>query len=288
MRHPAEFFIKYIIIHGGPNSTDDRVLFELHKLGFLPPADTNYLGFLRQEIEHPPEGFEPLNKTHRPSMSYLRNEGVYELFFADQATQDAQDALADTFKRGVIEQVILSRIDLKLAAVKLNKKYNWFLTEDMLIRYRHFFWNMNLLTFDQWGRYLYERSSMYDNYMTLLRADPRLAFYHLRFEQSLESKALIKRTQEIAYFTLEEVAQVPGSRADKVKAIGILGKVVTDCHYALSTSDMAMSGVLKQMERFRVVPSEEPAKPIHLLAPGGNYTGSGVIESKDEDEDQVH
>ena len=209
-------------------------------------------------------------------MQYLRDQQVYEMFFPTPGLVEAQGYLTDPAKRMQVEQIIMSRLEVRAVATKVNKKNNWFLTEDGISTYRHFFWNLKLLTFDQWGRYLYERSSLYDRYMALLQSDTKLALFHLRIDQTLESKRMIQRAQEIAYFTLEEVNQVPGVRADKVKAIGILGKTITDCHNALSTSDMALSGVLKEFERFRMVnPLSSPA-PMQQLSPGGNFSGSGI------------
>lgn len=281
MRHPAEFYIRALIIRD-PAITDAQLTRELDNRGFLEPQQ-HYFGFLRQELNAtpPPQVFEPFNKLHRPSTQYLRDQQVYEMFFPTPGLEEAQAYLIDPNKRIQVEQVIMARLDIRATAAKLNRKHNWFLTEDGITTYRHFFWNMKLLTFDQWGRYLYERSALYDRYMALLQADTKLALFHLRIDQVVESKKMIQRTQEIAYFTLEEVNQLPGVRSDKVKAIGILGKTITDCHNALSTSDMALSGVLKEFERFRMDHPLASPPTMHQLAPGGNYSGSGVdVEDK--------
>ena len=279
MRHPAEFFIKYLLIRD-VHITDAQILKSIQDWGFLAPED-NYLGFLRQELNasSPPQGFDPANRVHRPSMQYLRDMQVYELFYPTSATEEAWANLADVSRRQVVEQIIMARLDFKTAAKQVNMKYKWHLTEDGLRLHRHFFWNISLLTFDQWGRYLYDRSSMYDRYMGLLQAPRELAYFHLRFDQAVESKDMIKRAQHIAYFNLEEVNLVPGVRPDKIKAVSVLTKALTDCHAALSTSDMAISAVLKDFEKWRVEHPEIPAPDIRQLAPGGNYTGSGVEDS---------
>lgn len=287
MRHPAEYYLRALLIRD-PVITDAQLLRALDQYGFLEPQQ-NYLGFLRQELNAtpPPNPFDPFNKLHRPSMQYLRDQQVYEMFFPTSGIEEAQGYLTDPSKRMQVEQVIMSRLDIRPTVAKINRKYGWFLTEDGVATYRHYFWNLKLLTFDQWGRYLYERSSLYDRYMGLLQASKELALFHLRIDQVIESKHMIKRAQEIAHFALEEVNQIPGVRADKVKAIGILGKTITDCHNALSTSDMALSGVLKEFEKFRMV-HPLPAPPtIHQLSPGGNFTGSGV-EEVDKEKDGVH
>lgn len=285
MRHPAEQFIKYMLVRD-PVITDAQVLKTLDDWGFLSPQE-HYLSFLRQELGSPPASFDAANKLHRPSMRYLRDQQIYELFFPTMAVEEAWANLSDPTRRIAVEQILLARLDPKMAAMKVNKKYDWHLTEEGIKAHGHFFWNVKLLTFDQWGRYLYDRSALYDNYMTLLRAPPQLAFFHLRLDQVMESKKMILRAQEIAFWTLEEVNQVPGVRGDKIKAINMLGKTLTDCHAALSTSDMALSGVLKEFERFRMTHPQVAAPDIHQLAPGGNYSGSGV-ENDDEEKGKVH
>ena len=215
-------------------------------------------------------------------MQYIRDHQVFEFFHPTPELTEAWSYLTDTTKRMMVEQALLARFELKFTAQKLNKKHGWNLTEGGLEAYRHYFWNVKLLTFDEWGRYLYDRSAMYDRYMALLQAEQPLAFYLMNFEQMVESKKMIQRTQEIAYFTLEEVRNVPGVRNDKIKAIGILSKAINDCHASLSTSDMALTGVLKEFERLHMEHKEIPAKPIHLVAPTGNFSGSGADEKPDK------
>jgi len=282
MRHPAEYFLRFLLIRDAA-MTDAQLLRELEVRGFLEPAQ-NYLGFLRQEIQAtpPPQVFQPFNRLHRPSMQYLRDQQVYEMFFPTSGVEEAMSYLAEPQKRMQVEQVIMSRLDIRTVVSKLNKKNGWFLSEDGVTAYRHYFWNLKLLTFDQWGRYLYERSALYDRYMALLQADAKLAYFHLRLDQVLDSKKMIHRAQEIAYFALEEVNQIPGVRADKVKAIGILSKSITDCHNALSTSDMALSGVLKEFERFRMEHPQLSPPTIAQIAPGGNFSGSGITVKEEE------
>lgn len=272
--HPSGNFIKFQIIRE-PGVSDESIVLTLQQWGILPPGE-GQIGIIRNELANRPIGFDPTNRLHRPSMQYLRDQEVYEFFFPTSAAEEAWAILSDPQKRMTVEQVLLARLELKATAKKINAKNDWHLTADGMAMFRHFFWNVKALTFDEWGRYLYGRSSLYERYMGLLQAPPQLAFFHLRLDQTLESKAMIRRTQEIAYFTLEEVAQKPGAGPDKVKAISMLGKTVVDCHVAMSTSDMALKEALKEFERFRMTHPHPVPKDIKQLAPTGNYSGSGV------------
>lgn len=277
-KHLAAFFLKYLLV-SDPEITDAGLQKSLEDWGFLT-ADPTYLPFLRQEIETPPEDFQIGNRAHRPSVRYLRQLQIYEMIHPNDAMHEAMQMLADPEKRMVAEQILLARLDLKIAAQKVNAKRNWHLTEDALALYRHYYWNVPSMTFDEWGRYMYSRTAMYDQYMGLLLATPKLAFYHLRLDQQIESKKMIQRTQEIAYFALEEIAQKPGIPIDKVKSISLLGKVIIEAHNALSTSDMALKDVLKQFEHWRMEHPQVMPPSIKEIAPAGNFSGSGADTSK--------
>jgi hypothetical protein len=285
MRHPAEFFIKYLLVRH-PDWDDALILKHLQDWGMLPPPsfeDGKYLPFLRAELPNPPPDFDPLDLFHRPTTRYLRQVGVYEIFRGTPEMQEAWDILSKPDQRLMVEQLVLSRLDYKTAAQRLNKKNGWFLSEDGIKAFAHYFWNPKLLTFDDWGRFLFGRASLYERYMALLQGDMRVSLFHLRIEQQVESKLMIQRSQEIAYFTLEEVSLKPGTGSDKVKAISVLAKAVVECHEALSTSDMALKDVLKQFERFRMEHPQHMPPDIKTLAPLGNFSGGGLAE-KEKDE----
>jgi len=278
MKHPAHHFIKYLMVKD-PKTANAEILKRLEDFGFLSP-DAPYLEFIRQELKETPVGFDPANRIHRPSMSYLRRHGIYELFHPSDAIREAWKILTDPSIRLNVEQALMARLDRKAIALKLNKKNGWHLSESGMKAFHDTFWNVELLTWDEWGRFLYGRSGMYERYMAMLQASPELAMFHLQLQQNVESKNMIQRTQEIAYFTLEEVNRKPGTGPDKVKAIGVLGKTIVDCHDALSTSDMALKDILKNFERFRMDHPQIPPPDIKQLAPGGSYTGSGVEEKE--------
>lgn len=276
-KHPAENFVKFLMLRdeGIPDAT---IMKTLADWGFLLPKPS-YLVFLRNDLEVP-QNFEPLNRLNRESMKFLRAEGVYEMFHPNLLVEEAWSILKDPMKRSMVEQALLARLDLKVAALKINMRMNWKLDAKAMATFGHFFWNVKLLTFDEWGRFLYGRSAMYERAMALLQGQQQVALHNLHLEQTVESKRMIQRAQEICYFTLEEVSQKPGTSSDKVKAITVLTKGIVECHNALSTSDMAIKDILKNFERFRMEHPQTPARSIHELAPHGNYSGSGAKDDK--------
>lgn len=280
MRHPSEFYIKFLIVRH-PDWNDDAILKHLQDWGILPPPSFDidkYLPFLRADMPKVPDEFDPLDLMHRPSINYLRDLGILECFRSTPEMQEAWDILAKPDRRLLIEQLILSRVEPRKALHQINKRTGWYISELGLKTFKHYFWNVDLLTFDDWGRFLYGRAALYERHMALLQGDERVAYFHLRLEQQVESKDMIRESQNIAYHTLLETKLKPGTGPDKVKAITVLAKAVVECHVALSTSDMALKDVLQQFERFRVEHPHPSPPDIHRLAPDGNYSGGGLVE----------
>lgn len=287
LKHPAEFFIRHLLLKDR-HLSDAQLIKTLDDWGFLQPSPA-YWGFARQRADAGmPIDFNPMDRLNRASMKFLRDQQVYELFYPSPAVEQAWTILSDPTQRIIIEQAMMARLDPKTAALQLNRKNNWFLTGETLEVFSHYFWNVKLLTFDEWGRFLYGRTSLYDRHMSLLQGSPSLAYFHLRIEQSMESKKMIQRAQEIAFHTLEEINLKAGVGPDKVKAIAMLGKVVVECHNSLSTSDMALKDVLANFERFRMEHPAMSPPDIKTLAPGGNYTGSGAEAADSDKEEGVH
>jgi hypothetical protein len=271
-RHPAENYIRFLVIQDR-NISDGDIQKKLEDCGFLS-ADPTYLPLLKNALPPDPVIFQPFNRAHRPSVRFLREQKVYELFHPTEAMVEAQELLGDPEKRRTVEQILLARLDLRIVAQKVNAKHNWHLTVDALELFRHYFWNVPAMTFDEWGRYMFKRTAMYDQYMSLLLASPTLAFYHLRLDQNIESKRMIQDVQKIAHATILEVAEKPGSSIDKVKSIKLLGTVVIEAHNALSTSDMALKDVLKQFEHWRM--DHPPVLPPTMAQLAGSGTFSGL------------
>lgn len=285
-KHPAINMIKALVVRDRAIS-DGNIQKQLEDWGMLS-ADPTMLPFVRAELPPAPQGFDPGNRLHRPSVRFLRDHQLYEFFHPNDAMHQAMELLGNPEQRMAAEQILLARLDLKIACKRVNEKHNWHLTEDGLKMYRHFFWNVAALTFDEWGRFLHGRTAMYERFMGLLTAPPKLAFYHLRLEQQVESKRMIQDVQTIAYKTLLEVDEKPGVTVDKVKSIALLGKVVLEAHIALSTSDMALKDTLKQFEQWRLQHPQGMPSSIGELAPRGNFSKSGLDPEKQNGNGKAH
>lgn len=281
MKHPAHFFIKALLIKdlsplrdpAGLNNLGVKKI--LKDWGFLEPEDS-LIDDIRRKIGPVPDGFNPANKIHLESVKFLRNAEVYEYFHSNSAMEEAWDTLTNPQLRSMAEQLLMAKCANTEVLKRVNQQHTTKMSVEGLALFERFFWNVKLLTFDQWGEYLNERTPLYDEYMALLRGDPRVALFKLRVEQAVDSKKMIARSQEIAFFNLEQINQLPGFGPNKIKSMTALAKCIIDADSALSSSSEELTSVLKQFEKFRMEHPQLPAPSIEKLAPVGNYSASGV------------
>lgn len=289
MRHPAEYFLKALCIQN-PNYTVADLFSRLEQLGFMPPlaqVQQNYLPTVVQEFQPdganvPPPNFNAFDQTNRESMRYLREQGVYDYFTQSMAMRDAREILSRPDQRLAVEQALFTRIPSPDLAKKLNSQKNWHLTAAGLDLYKHYFWNIDLLTFDDWGRFLYGRTSVYERMMTLMTADTQLALHLMQINQELDSRKMIVDIQKASYFTFKECELKPGTNAEKVKNMNMLSKTVLECHAALNTEGMALKDILKNFEKWRMERPGDVPQGIGELAAKGSFSGSGAPATEPE------
>ena len=274
MRYPAEHYVKFLIL-SRPGITDDQILAMLDRVSFLMP-ELPYLTQLRGMMGNPPDPFFPADPTNESSARYLRDQEVYAIFHPDAAMEEAWGYLRNPAKSLAVEQLCIAELELSKALIELNKRTRWDLTVSGVERYRHFFFNRDLLSFDEWGRFLYGRHSMYERYISILQGDHKIAEFALRINKEMDSKQMVKETQAIAFAVLAELNQLPGVRPDKVRGIALMAKVIHESDEVLSTSGLALKETLKQFNHFRMQHMDQVALDIAALAPEGTYSGSGA------------
>src|SRR5512146_873004 len=112
-KHPGANLLRALIIEDR-QITDAQLQKQLEDWGFLT-ADPTLLPLLRAEIPDAPQGFDPTSRIHRASVRFLREQKVYEYFHPNDAMHQALEFLGEPPKRQVVEQMLLARLDLKIA-----------------------------------------------------------------------------------------------------------------------------------------------------------------------------
>lgn len=145
IRHsPCELYLKYLILDDAGH-TNQAIRDLLTALGLDDIGDA-YLGRLREHLDSRPEVFQPRDKTHVPSMRFVLEAGVYDLFFPQEDVGVAFDILDSPRAKEFIETTLLSGAPMGPIALHLQKYHHIpKATESAVHKYKFFFWNTDLL-----------------------------------------------------------------------------------------------------------------------------------------------
>ncbi len=276
VRHPSESFIKYLMTSGNPNAgVDTWIAHTVEALGF-PQPDVTTIAWLRHDFfSRMPVNFQPQNKYHRESMRFLKAEQIYLLHHPDKHTRECHLLVTNLKARPIIESLLLGRLDSKEIAKKVNSRLGEFITVEAIEAYGRYYWNVGLLTVEQWTVLLADYDHRRDQTLAIVNGGQAMALHKLGFQQNLESKIILRDMLDSLYFDFREWRAKPQSSA-KTKAMTAIARSAVLVDTQLSQADSALKESLKAFEHFRIKQQEQGVADIRDLAPGGNFTGSGM------------
>jgi len=149
MKQPNEYWLKYMLLFSGLSSGQIR---EAARMYAMPEPTEAYLRELSTQLDETRPARLDLN--NNPTRVWVRRQRVMSLASEQPDAIRARDILGQTKLRPVLEALIICDASLKditkyvveVCGVKLSKK-----TIDF---YRHYFWNRDLLSSNEWLEYL--------------------------------------------------------------------------------------------------------------------------------------
>ena len=145
LRSPAEYYIKYLVCH--PGKYDVPTIKKcLEELSIFYLGD-EYIESLRRRMVIP-DPFTPQNKLHRASHRFIIAENILSLFHPTKATKMALRLLEQPRLKEFVETMILSHAPPAAIAVRV-KAMGLDVTDQTIMEYKKYFWNIDLLTSTQ-------------------------------------------------------------------------------------------------------------------------------------------
>lgn len=274
MRHPSEYFIKFLMLQPVPEAQYDDWIQKQVMLLDLPRPDVPFLAALRSSI-YPPIGFEPSNRLHLPSVKYLKDQKVYGLFHPDKPVLEANTILTDLRCRPAVEKLLLAAEPFKVIAKQINGKFGTTFTGDGVESYSHYYWNTKLLRPEDWGILLEGRVIERETVLSILKAGPEHAYRKAGFQVALESKSALQKMSDGLLEAFEDTLALPYS-INKVKALVGLSAAMAKLDMQLSQGQTDLKKTMSLFEKMKIDKAKVEATPIRELAEAGNFSRSGV------------
>lgn len=142
-RSPAEFYIRYRILKDPAKSDKDLIKDLMSELVFVP--NEAYLKDLRVEMT-PPPGFKPEMLGHAQSQFFLTSRGIWSMFYPGPATREAKRVFDDVRTRSMLQTLICGPNIDEIVRDAFLRKSTLPLSEAGLKEFKHYFWNIDLLS----------------------------------------------------------------------------------------------------------------------------------------------
>ncbi len=241
-----------------------------------PTPQIDYLIWLRSDITAKmPADFEPNNRYHASSRSFMKSEGIFGMHTRDKAVNEANSIVMNIRARAIVENLLLGRIEPKDIARKINSKLGAFYTEDGIDAYRHYYWQVSILKVEDWTILFADYDIQRNNALAIVQVGASMALHKTGFQQSIDSKSMLRTMQETLFFDFQEW-KTKKHGSERTKALSALAKSAVMVDEQLSQADSALKDSLKAFEQFRMETEKNAVPSINDLAALGNFTGSGA------------
>lgn len=287
MRHPSEFWIRYLLSSG--RHSYEQIIDMLAMQG-LGAAEVDYLEAVEADLlEDQPDPFRPKNKADRVTQKWLTRKGIYYGWHRDKHTKLALSVLENSTAKALVESFILSPVPPKLAVAKINDQLNGLsLTEQSFHRYRHFFWNNSLLNIAEMSDFIAVRDDPHQDWLrAALRAKGpdgmQLVMWKtgLGVLDNMDKVKIFADFRNIAYMKAKSMEfDKPG--IDDSKAMLNYARVARTAQDEINNSDDASRDVLDSFQAFKMR-RQSLKNPGMKELTGGNYTEpQNSIETDDQ------
>jgi hypothetical protein len=288
MAHPATFYIRSLLVLEDDLS-DKAINAKLGLLGLasITPVE---LQKIRIQVPQPPEDFRPWSKTHRPSTKYLRDLRIYSIVHQDEAHIEMKtEILARPRYREDVERLVLGNVRPQEASYRL-QKLGKKISDIAIAEYRHYFWNPDIMSFQDWSDYFEKddsrrTKSRTEDLKAVLTVGPELAMYRTGIIKELDNKKILMEVQQELYYTFQETRALPVS-IKKVEMLSNLARGLARIDERIASGDTAIQQVLKSFEKFRVRQDADQVTSLFGLAPTGSISqkSRGEIVSTNREE----
>ena len=273
MAHPAEFFVKYLLVIGAALSYDDVNLnLEIHGISEISEED-----FKRcQETAKHPADFRPWDAKHRPTTSWLRKNKIFSLVFPDKPVIEMREKiLLSPPLREKVETLAMSGVPYHEISRQL-RELGHTVSDLAVSEFAHYFWNSTLMGVGDWAEYLRTDSSkrtfqLKDAYQLAVRAGPEAASYRMGIRRELDGKKIMMEVRGELYHTFLETRALPLSDK-KVEMLGNLARGLARIDERVQAGDTALQETLKKFEKFKVLHGAKKVPTLLELSPTGSVS----------------
>lgn len=289
--HPAIYWAKFYLSRRSHTFDGVAHLLSIQKLGGLNSDDLQQID-LEMEYPYP---YRPRDIGHGPSQTFLRKEEIVTAWRNSKDMQKAIGILSTHKLRHLVETFILSPLRTEQAVRKLNHEFPGAnLTNRSYEMFKHYFWNRDVMSSLQWGKFIEQRQSENAQW-TQLALDMRgpggvqaiLWKTGTGPLRGIEANRAFTDARDLSYMMLMQISQMKPSKYHSEMLLNYL-RAMKMAQEGVDASSDAVRDVVQAFGAFKMR-HEEPQTPSVQQLTGGNVSdaegGEGAEEKIEYDDE---
>lgn len=233
-----------------------------------------------------PRNFQFWNEHHKASATFMREHNIYEMWVPTDSDKRLFDLLSIKPVVDTVKLLIIGRVDMAEIPDWVRQKHKVDIAPDTLRLFRHYFWDTDAASYDEWSIYLRGTASKH-HLLSSYSGSPAQALYRAGFNPRIDGKRALTDVQRSIHFRLEATRSMPDN-AETAGIISRLAKELAAIHQVLYGEGAGLEEVLRKFQQLRMANKDPGVVDIRDLAPQGNFSNSGVKQPKKEKDHEVN
>lgn len=272
MRHPNEFWLKYLIVCAEMSYSDICDITEMY--GFPRPS-RDYIDELADRLNETKP--RPFRRNSAKVKDWIRRQRIASLAFNDKEAAKSREFLEDKVLRNVLEILLIANTeramipDICLALT--GKKPS--LTSIEL--FEHYFWKVDLLTLKEWESYL----RTHPEHKALIAArerGPEFALWKLGHRVEIPKLDMLNTIKHEATMRFLETGSMNNGK-DTALTAKLWSEVLFKAEEELSKTGDPIKKIMEDLKSISIKLDSAPVKDMKSLT-GGFHSANVGVEKK--------
>ncbi len=274
MGHPSQLYIKFLIAKD--IAKGDQVEFSSVNLILsafnLPQVSEDVFDRLLLEAQ-PLQSVRWSSPRHKYTQEWLSLLGVSELRFPSATLKKTLELQYKPQIKEVIEILTLGRLDVSEICLRVEKRFKYSISEEVINQYAKYFWDIDNCSAAQWYALLAGMSCQ-DAYMAALQGTKDQALWRAGFNPQVDPRTALVETHLMVYMRLDALRNAPDT-PETAALVAKYSRELVNLHSMCFGEGAQMSSTIKQLKNFVLEKRSTKAPDLRLVSSNGSYSDDG-------------
>ena len=269
--HPSRLFIKSLVFRGKSTGEISDIL-DSYSLPQLPDTmKHDYISTLANELGG--KTLASMTPSDSGYKDFLKEQKIYYLMHPDSVLLACTRLLDAHSVKSDLYISLMGRIQEDDVVSYINRTYKLDVTVRILQVFKHYYFDVDLLTASDWSELIPTLSGVDAASMdATIVGGASAAAYRLGLDQNITIRDAVQEAVTAIYATLREIRVWPAS-PQKIKALSDAVASLSKAHSVINTADQELASVAKELKQFKLEKSSSKTVNLKTLT-RGRHSGS--------------